>query len=305
VSGSTARVLWAVDGGAAATGPQAWLEGLAGALRPEFRADVYVPERGEPILFGHVCAVAACLRRGNSRPQRSCDDYLCMTHGEDWIRDGRRPLHEWLAGGVALRTAGSAVEPCAVAGCERSRCYAQWCQCHRQWWIGAGRPAVDEFARSAAPAPVGECVCDVQGCAFATTRVSRLCDAHKHTHKRMRDKDPGLDIDAFVAAVIAAERRLVPHYDFGALGEPLRSELRFAVRQRLDDNRHAVDYRRVIGAAAFVQDLGVGSLLDGDHDWWDAKLRGRARCPVGRHRGRVRALCAGAAGTPARPRVRR
>lgn len=274
MSGSTARALQAIDAGAAATGTRCWIDVLGDAVRPEFRADVYFPEHGEPILFGPVCVVGGCPRRGNSRPERSGDRYLCMTHGEDWISDGRRPVQEWLAGGVTLRTAGKRrLTSCAVTGCERSRCCAQWCACHRKRWIEAGRPAEQDFARMAAPAPVGDHACDVAGCEFPTPR--RLCDAHKHTHTRMHDKDAGLDVDGFLAALTAAERRLVPHYDFSALQEPLRSELRYAVQRRLDDNRHAVDYRRVIGAVAFVQSLGVASLLDRDHDWWDARLRGR------------------------------
>ena len=281
MTGSTARALRAVDAGAAAAGTGPWIEVLAGAVRPEFGAEVYFPARGEPILFGPVRRVSGCPRRGNSRPERSGDRYLCMTHGEDWITDGRRPVQEWLADGVTLRTAWKRrLTSCAVTGCERSRCCGQWCACHRKRWIEAGRPAEESFARTAAPAPVGDRGCDVAGCEFATTQTSRLCDAHKHTHKRMRDKDAGLDVDGFLAALMAAERRLVPHYDFSALREPLRSELRYAVQQRLDENRHALDYRRVIGAVAFVQSLGVASLLDGDQAWWDARLRGRR--PSGR-----------------------
>jgi len=281
VSGSTARALRAVDDGASATGSRSWIEVLGEVVRPEFGADVYFPARGEPILFGPVCRVAGCPRRGNARPERSGDRYLCMTHGEDWITDGRRPVGEWLAGGVTLRTAWKRrLTSCGVHRCERSRCCAWWCACHRKRWIEAGRPAEEGFARTAAPAPAGDRVCDVAGCEFATTQTSRLCDAHKHTHKRMRDKDAGLDVDGFLVALAAAERRLVPHYDFSALQEPLRSELRYVVQQRLDENRHALDYRRVIGAAAFVQGLGVASLLDGDHTWWDARLRGRG--PRGR-----------------------
>jgi integrase len=274
VSGSTARALHAVDAGEHAAGPRAWVEVLGEALRAEFAADVYFPVHGEPILFGRVCAVAGCPRRGNSRPERSGEGYLCMTHGEDWIRDGRRPLQEWLDGGVALRTASKRrLKPCAVVGCERSRGCAWWCACHRKRWIDAGRPPEEDFAATAASAPVGAHVCDVAGCAFPAIRVSRLCDAHGHTYKRLRDKDPGLDVDGFLAAVIAAELRLVPHYDFSALTEPLRCELRYAIQQRLDENRHALDYRRVLGAAAFAQGLGVASLLDHDHEWWAARLQ--------------------------------
>jgi integrase len=273
VSGSTARVLRAVDDGEHATSSRPWTDVLARVLRPEFGADVYFPARGEPILFGPVCRVACCPRRGNSRPEKSGDRYLCMTHGEDWIRDGRRPVQEWLADGVTLRTAWKRrLTSCAVAGCPRSRCCAEWCACHRKRWIEAGRPPEHDFAASAAPAPVGALGCEVAGCAFPTTR--RLCDAHKHTHARFRDKDPGLEVDAFLETLAAAERRLVPHYDFSALAEPLRSELRYVVQQRLDEHRHALDYRRVIGAVAFVEDLGVGSLLDYDQKWWAARLQG-------------------------------
>ncbi|MCA1697454.1 MAG: site-specific integrase [Actinobacteria bacterium] len=276
MSGSTARVLLAVDAGAAATGTRSWIGVLGDVVRPEFRADVYFPEHGEPILFGPVCRVAGCPRRGNSRPERSGDRYLCMTHGQDWIADGRRPLAAWLAGGVTLRTAWKRrLTSCAVTGCERSRCCAQWCACHRKRWIEAGRPTAESFARAAARAPVGDHRCDVAGCEFPTTQSSRLCDAHKHTHTRMRDKDAGLNVDGFLAALTAAERRLVPHYDFSALPQPLRSELSYALQQRLDDNRHALDYRRFIGAVAFIQGLGVASLLEHDHAWWDARLRGR------------------------------
>lgn len=71
MSGSTARALHAVDAGEHAAGPRAWVEVLGEALRAEFAADVYFPVHGEPILFGRVCAVAGCPRRGNSRPERS------------------------------------------------------------------------------------------------------------------------------------------------------------------------------------------------------------------------------------------
>lgn len=274
MSGSTARALQAVDTGAHATGPRPWLEVLGQALRPEFRADVYFSAHGEPILFGQVCAVAGCPRRGNSRPQSTDDRFLCMTHGEDWIRDGRHPLQAWLDAGVALRTAWKRrLKPCAVAGCERSRGCAEWCACHRKRWIQAGRPPEADFAAGAAPAPVGDPACEIDGCAFPAVGVGRLCDAHGHTYKRLRDKDRGLDVDGFLESVAGAERKLIPHYDFSTLHEPLRSELRYAIQQRLDENRHAVDYRRLLGAAAFLDGLGVRSLLDHDQDWWATRLQ--------------------------------
>lgn len=72
-----------------------------------------------------------------------------------------------------------------------------------------------------------------------------------------------------------AERRLVPHYDFTALPEPLRSELRYVIQQRHDENRHSLDYRRVASAVEFLAELGVSSLLEHDQRWWDPRLRQR------------------------------
>ena len=271
---STARALQVVDGGAAPAGARPWLGVLGAALRPEFQAEVYFPAYGDPILFGHVCAVEGCPRRGNSRPGRAGKRYLCLTHGEDWVADGRRSIEEWLAQGVALRTAWKRrVQPCAALGCERSRCCAWWCACHRKRWIAAGRPDEAEYALIVAPAPVGDHDCEVPGCKFPTRQ--RLCDAHRATFARMRDKEAGLDVDGFLLALFAAERRLIPHYDFSALGEPLRSEFRFAVQQRSDEDRYAIDYKRVAGAAAWAGDLGVASLLDPDEEWWVGELRKR------------------------------
>jgi integrase len=271
---STARALQIVDGSAAPADARPWLGVLGAALHPEFQADIFFPSHGDPILFGHVCAVDGCPRRGNSRPGQAGKRYLCMTHGEDWVTDGRRPIEEWLAQGVALRTAWKRrVQPCVALGCERSRCCASWCACHRKRWIAAGRPDEAEYALIVARAPVGGRDCEVQGCKFPTRQ--RLCDAHRATFARMREKEAGLDGDGFLLALFAAERRLIPHYDFSALGEPLRSEFRFAIQQRSDEDRYAIDYKRVARAAAWAGDLGVASLLDRDEEWWVGELRKR------------------------------
>lgn len=275
---ATASVLRVIDNDGPLPGEQ-WGEALTAAVRAEFAVDVFFPERGELILFGHVCAADECPRRGNSRPGRVGDRWLCITHQAAWIADGRRGLDKWLAGGVPLLTAWKRrIEPCAAAGCERSRCSAWWCFCHRKRWIEAGRPERESFARAAVPAPVGDARCEVPGCGFAAMRrTARLCDAHKRTFDFCRYKQIARDVDEFLVRLAEAERRLVPHYDFTALGEPLRSELRYAVQQRFDEHRHALDYRRVTAAAEFLASLGVSSLLDYDQDWWAARLRGQWR----------------------------
>jgi hypothetical protein len=266
---STASVLAVVDDGDPGPLGGPWGEVLEGVVRPEFAVDTYFPERGEPSLFGHVCAVDGCTRRGNSRPGRTGDKWLCITHQAEWITAGRRPLDEWLADGVSLLTAWKRrLIPCLAVGCERSRSSAWWCFFHWKRWITAGRPDRETFARTAPPAPLGEARCEVPNCRFpATRRGGRLCDSHKRTADWCRYKCMCDDVDSFLVVLAAAELRLVPHYDFSDQDEPLRSELRYVIQQRLDENRHALDYRRVASAAAFVAGLGVESLLSHDQEW--------------------------------------
>jgi integrase len=274
---ATASVLAVVDDVDPGRPGSSWSEVLEAAVRPEFTVDTYFPEPGELILFGHVCAVEGCTRRGNSRPGRTGEKWLCITHQAEWITAGRRPLDEWLADGVSLLTAWKRrLVPCAAAGCERSRSCGWWCFFHWKRWIGAGRPDRATFALTAPPAPVGAACCEVPGCRFpATRRGCRLCDSHKRTADWCRYKGMCDDVDSFLVVLAAAELRLVPHYDFSELDESLRTELRYVIQQRLDENRHALDYRRVASAAAFVAGRGVGSLLDRDQEWWETHLRTR------------------------------
>jgi integrase len=274
---ATASVLAVVDGGNPGPSGSSWSEVLQAAVRPEFTVDTYFPQRGEAILFGHVCAVDGCSRRGNSRPGRTGDKWLCLTHQNEWITAGRQPLDEWLADGVSLLTPWKRrLIPCSAAGCERSRSCGFWCFFHWKRWINAGRPDREVFAQTAPRAPVGEAACEVPGCRFpAMRRTGRLCDSHKRTADWCRYKGMCDDVDSFLVLLAKAELRLVPHYDFSELGEPLRSELRYVIQQRLDENNHALNYRRVASAAAFVAEIGVDSLLGRDQEWWEAELRGR------------------------------
>ena len=271
---ATASVLRVVDASALPATSWPWREVLVAAVRPEFAVEVFLPEPGELILFGRVCGVDGCPRRGNARPDPSVERWLCISHGEQWAADGRPSVEGWLAGGVALLTAWKRrLQPCFAAGCERSRCCKWWCSFHAKRWVQSGRPDRDVFARSGPPAPVGQARCEVAGCRFpAMRRSGRLCDSHKRTCDWCCYKGMAVDVDTFLVLLAAAERRLVPHYDFSSFSEPLRSELRYVIQQRRDEHRHALDYRRVASAAEFAAGLGVSSLLDHDQDWWEARL---------------------------------
>ena len=105
------RALRVVDGGAPSAEGQPWADVLAAALRPEFTVDAYYPERGEPILFGHACAVEGCPGRGNSHPGRASERWLCSSHLQVWVVAGRPPVERWLAAGVEPLTAKIKARP--------------------------------------------------------------------------------------------------------------------------------------------------------------------------------------------------
>ena len=272
------RALRVVDGGALSAEGQPWADVLAAALRLEFTVDVYYPERGEPILFGHACAVEDCPGRGNSHPGRASERWLCSSHLQAWFVAGRPGVEEWLAAGVkppAAKMFIASKQPCAAVGCVRSRRDRWWCSFHYQRWLRAGRPDRESFARAAAPAPVGDRECEVPGCGFpAMRRMRRLCDAHKQSAKNSR-RVTGLDVDGYLGLLARDEALLVPQYDFSALAEPLRSELRFAIQHRLDEGRFTLSYRRVACVAEFLRSLGVSSLLEHDQGWWERQLETR------------------------------
>jgi integrase len=271
------RALRVLDGGALSA-EQPWADVLAAALRPEFMVDVYYPERGEPILFGHACAIEGCPGRGSSHPGRASERWLCSSHLQAWVVAGRPPVEGWLGAGVkplAAKMFVASKQPCAAVGCVRSRRDGWWCYFHYQRWVREGRPDRESFAQAASPAPGGDRECEVPGCQFpAMRRMRRLCDAHKQSAKNSR-RLTGLDVDGYLGLLARDEALRVPQYDFSALVEPLRSELRFVIQHRLDEGRFTLHYRRVACAVEFLESLGVSSLLERDQGWWELQLERR------------------------------
>ena len=223
-------------------------------MRPEFTVDVVFPGAGDLILFGHVCAVDGCPRRGNSRPAGLVRAVAVPEHGERWVCR-RSPRRSTVAcDGVPLLTAWKRrLHPCSRRAAERSRSCEWWCSFHVEALDYGGAPGPRELRSHCAACAVGEARCELRAAG------SRRCVAPAGCATRTSAPATGaatracaIDVDSFLVLLAAAELRLVPHYDFSAFDEPLRSELRYVIQQRLDENRHALDYRRVASAAEFA-----------------------------------------------------
>lgn len=69
--------------------PTGLLEKLLGAVRPEFRVDVYIPDPDDPVLGRPACAVPGCDRSG-------WEYGLCRAHARRWKdRDARTATSSW------------------------------------------------------------------------------------------------------------------------------------------------------------------------------------------------------------------
>ncbi len=83
------------------------VDALAGAVRPEFAVDVYVPDPDDPVLGRGGCAVASCRQLSQGRG-------LCGSHYDRWRRAGKPDIEAWTATATPLA---------ARAGPHKTQCF--------------------------------------------------------------------------------------------------------------------------------------------------------------------------------------
>lgn len=139
---------------------RSWTHVLLGAVRPEFRADVYVPDPGDRVLSARAptdanlkrgpaegCAVVVCRRSVHM-------GRLCCGHHERWKRAGRPPVDGFIAAVGAVNTRHVV---CALPACEFPvAARTGLCDSHQRQYLGVRRydPTIDPagyIARVLAP----------------------------------------------------------------------------------------------------------------------------------------------------------
>ena len=63
---------------------------LMAAVRPEFRADVLIPDPADPVFGARPCRVAGCGRPGRARG-------LCGGHHRRWSVEGKPDMEQFTA----------------------------------------------------------------------------------------------------------------------------------------------------------------------------------------------------------------
>jgi integrase len=234
------------------------------AVRPEFRAEVLVPDPADPVLGLKLCAVAGCDRTARGR--------LCGGHNRRWNRRGRPDPAAYLADpGPPL---GGRGEPlcCAACGCRYARKAQGLCGRHYDHWKRAGRPDLAAWAAGAPALPVlgrgGRAECRLPFCSLWAEPAGNLyCSNHTSRWKYLGC--PGAE--EFTAH---CERLGKAHIDFRGLGRQVKLELQFAVQCRCDEQTVLTPPDLVNWAVRQARD--TGSLLERTAEQWRQATRGRS-----------------------------
>jgi integrase len=224
---------------------------LMAAVRPEFRVDIFVPERGALVFGAAPCRVPGCVRQPRTQG-------LCKGHYYAWQQQGRPDIEVFAATASPEGLGRKDLTVCVVPGCRYGGARRGLCIRHHGFWERAGKP--DRAAWLAALAPVhdlGHRVCALSYCTLWAQGRSLFCVNHRSRWEAAGR--PGLD--EFIAL---CESYGDDRYDFRPFGErrQLKLELQYALQCRHDERQvktHAGIARPVIALAAAS---GVASLLD-------------------------------------------
>ncbi|WP_410626204.1 tyrosine-type recombinase/integrase [Amycolatopsis sp. cmx-8-4] len=247
--------------GIAAT-PTKLLEKLLGAVRPEFRVDVLIPDIDDAILGNAACVVPDCVRVSRY-------DGMCTGHVQRWNQLGRPDLGTFITQTDPNMLGRGPLQPCVIDGCRYGRYTKGLCNNHSWAWKRDGRPDVDLWITTATVPERNRPDCAVPGCALWAGRRSGFCSSHHGRWMRWTARTGQDDMDAFVRY---CDTRGDARIDFSKLPPQLKLELQYATQCRVDERRAKAkpyDLQLVVRMAV---DSGARSLLDWPQDVWDAKF---------------------------------
>lgn len=236
-------------------------EGLLGklmaAVRPEFRVDILVPERGALVFSSAPCQVPGCVRQPRTRQ-------LCKGHYYQWQQEGRPDIDVFVTTAVPEGLGRKELTGCLAPGCRYGGARRGLCVRHQGFWERAGKPERSAWLASLAPVhDPNHPVCALSFCTLWTQGRSPFCVNHRSRWEFVGRPD----IDEFI---VLCESCGDDRFDFRALGDrrQLKLELQYALQCRHDErksNTHALTVAPVIRLAAAS---GVDSLLDWPMTRW-------------------------------------
>lgn len=230
-------------------------EGLLGklmsAVRPEFRADILVPERGALVFDTDPCRVPGCVRQPRTRK-------LCRGHYWAWKKAGRPDVDGFVTSATPEGLGRKELTVCLAPGCRYGGARRGLCVRHHRFWERAGMPERSAWLANLHPVhDPDHPVCALSYCTLWTQGRSPFCVNH---HSRWQAVGRP-DIDEFI---VLCQSYGDDRFDLRALGDrrQLRLELQYALQRRHDEraiNTPSAVARPVIALAAAS---GARSLLE-------------------------------------------
>lgn len=262
----TAGRLVALPGGQPGR-PASWEGLLREAVRPEFRVEIYLPEPGDPVLFGPTCAVAGCDARGLLRGD-GIRGHFCQAHAAMWRRDGSPPQDEWAQEDARSLRRALPVSPCTAVGCRRSAHTQGLCHPHHSHWRRAGRPPRETFVADAPATRIGVDGCGVPGCAFPAIVGKELCDAHNKGYRWLRWHHADVDLDRYLEHLQTRRERGRPRFELRGVGPIVALELGYGLQCRKDARGAAITPLIFSQVIRWLRERPVDSLLIGSDAAW-------------------------------------
>lgn len=227
------------------------LRKLVAAVRPEFRMDILVPERGALVFDTAPCKVAGCVRQPRTRG-------LCKGHYNAWQQDGRPDIDVFVSAASPEGLGRKELTVCAVQGCRCGGARRGLCVRHQGFWERSGNP--DRDAWLAALAPVDDPdhpVCALSYCTLWTQGRSLFCVNHRSRWEAVGRPD----IDEFI---VLCESYGDDRFDFRSCGDrrQLKLEMQYALQCRHDERQIKTPAGVARPVIALAAASGVASLLD-------------------------------------------
>jgi integrase len=230
---------------------------LMAAVRPEFRVDILVPERGALVFDTAPCRVPGCVRQPRTRG-------LCTGHYYTWTQEDRPDIEAFAATASPEGLGRKELTVCVVPGCRYGGTHRGLCVRHHGFWERAGKP--DRAAWLAGLTPVDDPdhpVCALSYCTLWTQGRSPFCVNHRSRWEAVGRPN----IDEFT---VLCESYGDDRFDFRPLGErrQLKLELQYALQCRHDERQVKTPAAVARPAIALAAASPVASLLDWPMPRW-------------------------------------
>ncbi len=235
------------------------LEKLVATIRPEFRAEVLIPDPADPVFGGEACRVDGCGRPARARG-------LCHGHHRRWSNAGKPDITEFTTATEARIRGRSPLLPCQVTGCGYGRRRQGLCSRHERAWRAAGQPELQAWA-AALPAvhvPETPASCRIGFCDLWAQGEAGLCRSHGLRWRQLGRPDLAGFTRGYDSDWVPPHERI----DLSGLAPSLRLEMQYVLQRRHDEGRIRTRPAVARQVAAFLAGSGAGSLLDLPEQAW-------------------------------------